>query len=158
MTELDSLVEAARASFAQAQTPADLENAKALYLGKSGRITEMMKGMAALSVEEKKTFGAAVNMAKQGIESALTTRRQELADAELAVQLKAEAFDVSLPEDSYEKYELPPYIVVNIIAPGRAKIGWATPTGKFQEPVEPARRDAKKPACWAAESMRICVY
>ena len=34
MTELDSLVEAASASFAQAQTPADLENAKALYLGK----------------------------------------------------------------------------------------------------------------------------
>ena len=56
MTELDSLVEAASASFAQAQTPADLENAKALYLGKSGRITEMMKGMAALSVEEKKSL------------------------------------------------------------------------------------------------------
>jgi len=97
MTELDSLVEAASASFAQAQTPADLENAKALYLGKSGRITEMMKGMAALSVEEKKSFGAAVNMAKQGIEAALTARRQALADAELSVQLKAEAFDVSLP-------------------------------------------------------------
>ena len=59
MTELDSLVEVASASFAQALTPADLENAKALYLGKSGRITEMMKGMAALSVEEKKSFGAA---------------------------------------------------------------------------------------------------
>ena len=97
MTELDSLVEAASASFAQAQTPADLENAKALYLGKSGRITEMMKGMASLSVEEKKTFGAAVNVAKQGIEAALTARRQALADAELAVQLKAEAFDVTLP-------------------------------------------------------------
>ncbi|NBY68374.1 MAG: phenylalanine--tRNA ligase subunit alpha [Betaproteobacteria bacterium] len=97
MTELDSLVEAASASFAQAQTPADLENAKALYLGKSGRITEMMKGMAALSVEEKKSFGAAVNMAKQGIEAALTARRQALADAELSVQLKAEALDVSLP-------------------------------------------------------------
>jgi len=97
MTELDSLVEAASASFAQAQTPADLENAKALYLGKSGRITEMMKGMAALSVEEKKSFGAAVNLAKQGIEAALNARRQALADAELSVQLKAEAFDVSLP-------------------------------------------------------------
>jgi phenylalanyl-tRNA synthetase alpha chain len=97
MTELDSLVEAASASFAKAQTPADLENAKALYLGKSGRITEMMKGMAALSVEEKKSFGAAVNLAKQGIEAALTARRQSLADAELSVQLKAEAFDVSLP-------------------------------------------------------------
>lgn len=71
---------------------------------------------------------------------------------------KGGSFDVSLPEDLYEKYELPPYLVVSIIAPGRAKIGWTTPTGKLQEPVEPARRDAKKPACWAAESMRVCVY
>ena len=97
MNELDSLIEQARASFAKAQTPADLENAKALYLGKSGRITELMKGMAALSVEEKKRLGAAVNVAKQAIEAALNAQRQALADAELALQLKAEALDVSLP-------------------------------------------------------------
>ena len=97
MNELDSLIEQARASFAKAQTPADLENAKALYLGKSGRITELMKGMAALSVEEKKRLGAAVNVAKKAIEAALNAQRQALADAELALQLKAEALDVSLP-------------------------------------------------------------
>ena len=97
MNELDNLVEAARAEFAQAAAPADLENAKARYLGKAGRITELMKGMAALSVDEKKTRGAAINLAKQAIEGALTVRRQALADAELEVQLKAEAMDVSLP-------------------------------------------------------------
>ncbi len=97
MNELDSLVVSARESFAQAQTPADLENAKAQYTGKTGRITELMKGMAALSVEEKKTRGAAINLAKQAIEAALTQRRQALADAELDTQLKAEALDVSLP-------------------------------------------------------------
>ena len=67
MNELDTLVESARQSFAQALTPADLENAKALYLGKAGRITELMKGMAALSVEDKKTRGAAINIAKQAV-------------------------------------------------------------------------------------------
>ena len=97
MNELDNLAEAARAEFAQAATPADLENAKARYLGKSGRITELMKGMAALSVDEKKTRGAAINLAKQASESALSQRRQALADAELDAQLKAEALDVSLP-------------------------------------------------------------
>ena len=55
MNELDSLVASAQNLFAQSQTPADLENAKAQFLGKSGRVTELMKGMAALSVEEKKT-------------------------------------------------------------------------------------------------------
>ena len=76
---------------------ADLENAKAQFLGKSGRVTELMKGMAQLSVEEKKSRGAAINVAKQAIEAALTARRQALADAELQLQLKAEALDVSLP-------------------------------------------------------------
>ncbi len=97
MNELDTLVVSARESFAQAQTPVDLENAKAQYTGKTGRITELMKGMAALSVEEKKTRGAAINLAKQAIEAALAERRQALQDAELDSQLKAEALDVTLP-------------------------------------------------------------
>lgn len=97
MNELNAIVDNAKAAFSQAVTPADLENAKALFLGKSGRITELMKGMAALTVEEKKSRGAAINVAKQAIESALTDRRQALADAELQMQLQAEALDVTLP-------------------------------------------------------------
>ncbi len=97
MTDLTAIVETAQVAFANAATPADLENAKALFLGKSGRMTELMKGMAALSVEEKKSTGAAINVAKQAIEAALTARRQALADAELHLQLQAEALDVSLP-------------------------------------------------------------
>ena len=97
MNELDALAQSARAAFAQAATPADLENAKAQYLGKSGRITELMKGLASLLVDEKKSRGAAINQAKQAIEGALTERRQALADAELVIQLQSEALDVTLP-------------------------------------------------------------
>jgi len=97
MNELDSLVASAQTLFAQSTTPADLENAKAQFLGKSGRITELMKGLGALSVEEKKSQGAVINVAKQAIEAALQARRQALADAELDIQLKAEALDVTLP-------------------------------------------------------------
>src|SRR5437763_723697 len=95
--EFDSIVASAREAFGKAQTPADLENAKAQYVGKSGRITELMKGLAALSVEEKKRRGAGINQAKQAIEQALQERRQALANAELEAQLHAEALDVSLP-------------------------------------------------------------
>jgi phenylalanyl-tRNA synthetase alpha chain len=97
MNDLTAVVEQARAAFALAPTPAELENSKALYLGKAGRITELMKGLAALPVEEKKLQGAAINQAKQGIEAALNARRQALADRELQAQLQAEALDVSLP-------------------------------------------------------------
>lgn len=97
MNELDELVVSARAGFDQAATPAELENAKARFLGKSGRLTEMMKGLAALSADAKKTRGAAINSAKHAIEAALVARRQALADLELQSQLRAEALDVTLP-------------------------------------------------------------
>ena len=97
MNELDTLVSSAREQFAQAATSAELENAKALFLGKAGRVTELMKGMAQLSVEEKKTRGAAINVAKQAIEAALNARREALAQAQLQAQLQAEALDVTLP-------------------------------------------------------------
>ncbi len=100
MNELDSIVdmvENAKLAFSHASTPADLENAKAQFLGKSGQVTALMKGMAALTVEEKKSRGAAINVAKQAIEAALNARRQALADAELQAQLRAEALDVTLP-------------------------------------------------------------
>lgn len=97
MNDLNSVIEQARAAFEQAHTPADLENSKAQYLGKSGRITELMKGLATLPVDEKKSRGAAINLAKQAIEAALNARRQALSDAELQAQLQAEALDVTLP-------------------------------------------------------------
>jgi len=97
MNELDALVASAAQAFSAAATPVDLENAKAQFLGKSGRITELMKGLGALPVDEKKARGAVINSAKQAIEASLTGRRQALADAELALQLRAESLDVTLP-------------------------------------------------------------
>ncbi len=97
MNDLTTVVDNARSAFELAVTPAELENSKALFLGKSGRITEIMKGLATLPVDEKKAHGAAINQAKQAIEGALSARRQALANRELQAQLQAEALDVTLP-------------------------------------------------------------
>ena len=97
MSDLDSLVRSAETDFGAAITPADLENAKAHFLGKAGRVTELLKSLGAMSVEQKKARGAEINAAKQRIEAALTARRHALAEAELQTQLKAEALDVTLP-------------------------------------------------------------
>jgi phenylalanyl-tRNA synthetase alpha chain len=97
MNDLEQLVHDAQAAFALASAPADLENAKARYLGKSGSLTEQLKALATLPPDEKKARGALINAAKQQVEAALTARRQALADAELDAQLKAEALDVTLP-------------------------------------------------------------
>ena len=97
MNDLDSLAQQAQADFDAAPTAAELENAKARFLGKSGRVTEMLKGLGALPPEEKKARGAEINQAKQRIEALLTAARERLAQVELQAQLKAEALDVTLP-------------------------------------------------------------
>ena len=97
MNDLDSLVQAARAQFAQAATPQELDNAKARFLGKQGLLTERIKALAQLEPAARKAAGAAINEAKQAIEAALQVRRSELAEAELQRQLAAEALDVTLP-------------------------------------------------------------
>ena len=97
MTQLDQLVVQAQADFAAATDAAALENAKAKYLGKAGQITELMKGLGKLPPEDKKAQGAVINVAKTQIETALTARRDALADAQLQTRLNAEAIDVTLP-------------------------------------------------------------
>ncbi len=97
MTDLAILITSARSDFAAAPTPAELENAKARFLGKAGRVTELLKALGALPIEEKKARGAEINQAKIQIEAALNARRDALADAELNKQLQAEALDVTLP-------------------------------------------------------------
>ncbi len=97
MNDLNALVMEAQSAFAASHTQADLENAKAQFLGKTGRVTELLKGLASLSPEDKKSKGAAINQLKQAVEAALVQRRQDLADEALSNQLKAQSLDVSLP-------------------------------------------------------------
>ena len=108
MNELDSLVKQAQDLFASCTSPVDLENAKAQFLGKAGHLTERMKGLAKLDLEEKKKQGALINAAKQSIELALIQKRQEITQAELNEQLKSETFDVSLPGNLRQKGGLHP--------------------------------------------------
>ncbi len=97
MDELTQLIESAKADFAAATQPAALEDAKARYLGKSGAVTMLMKGLGALAPEERKERGKAINAVKQAIDAALTARREALANAELEKKLTTEAVDVTLP-------------------------------------------------------------
>ena len=96
-TPLEQLVSQAQSEFLAAQDAAALENAKALYLGKTGQITERMKGLGKLPPEERKAQGAEINLAKEAIEKALNQRRDAMAQAQMEQRLNAEAIDVTLP-------------------------------------------------------------
>src|SRR5471032_2966248 len=95
--DLDQIVADARNAFAEASDVTTLENEKARFLGKSGALTELLKGLGKLDPETRKTEGARINLVKQQVEAALTGRRQALADALLNQRLAAEAIDVTLP-------------------------------------------------------------
>ncbi len=97
MSDLTHLIAEAAADFANSATMNDLEIAKAKYLGKSGLLTEALKGLGKLSAEERPAAGAAINVVKQAVEASLTARREEILNAEQAKQLAQEAIDVTLP-------------------------------------------------------------
>lgn len=97
MDNLDHLVEQACADFASVNDPAQLEQSKARYLGKSGALTQLLKGLGKLDPDARRSAGALINKAKEAIESALESRRKALRDEALRIQLEAEALDVTLP-------------------------------------------------------------
>jgi phenylalanyl-tRNA synthetase alpha chain len=97
MDSIEELIASARRAFAQAPSPASLENEKARFLGKAGSVTELLKGLGKLAPEEKRSQGARINAAKQAIESLLDARRAQLAQDDLAARLAQQSIDVSLP-------------------------------------------------------------
>jgi phenylalanyl-tRNA synthetase alpha chain len=97
MTDLDKVVSEAIAQFGGTTDAAELERIKARYLGKSGVLTEELKGVAKLEPQARREAGARVNDAKDKIERALVERREALARAKLGSRLAEEALDVTLP-------------------------------------------------------------
>ncbi|WP_323003425.1 phenylalanine--tRNA ligase subunit alpha [Denitromonas sp.] len=97
MNELDTLVAQARTDFDSAADATQLDVAKSRYLGKGGAITQQMKTLGQLDPDARRAAGARINAAKDQIETALEARREAIRDAALAVQLSAEALDVTLP-------------------------------------------------------------
>jgi phenylalanyl-tRNA synthetase alpha chain len=97
MKQLDEIVEEAKATFAATASLPALDQAKARFLGKSGLITELMKGLGGMAPEARKEAGARINKAKAQIEELLKARREAIEAEALQAQLRLEALDVTLP-------------------------------------------------------------
>lgn len=73
-----------------------LDDLRVHYLGKKGAITEQLKQLAALPMDERPRWGEAVNRVKQALHEAITTRKTELGAREQRLQLERERVDVTL--------------------------------------------------------------
>ncbi|MGS3152143.1 phenylalanine--tRNA ligase subunit alpha [Aeromonas sanarellii] len=108
MQQLEEVVGQARAEIEGVNDIAALDEIRVKYLGKKGFFTEQMKGLGALSAEERPAAGAVINQAKQQVQDALNARREALEVAVLNQKLAAETIDVSLPGRRIENGGLHP--------------------------------------------------
>ncbi|HVY08400.1 MAG TPA: phenylalanine--tRNA ligase subunit alpha [Burkholderiales bacterium] len=97
MDNLDGIIADAKSTFESIGDLALLEQAKAKFLGKSGALTELLKGLGKLSAAERPAAGALINKAKEQVESLLQARREAIQNASLDARLSEEALDVTLP-------------------------------------------------------------
>ncbi|MHB8535535.1 MAG: phenylalanine--tRNA ligase subunit alpha [Sulfuricaulis sp.] len=94
---LMQLLAQAEAAVARAASATDVENIRVEYLGKKGMLTEQLKSLGKLPVEERPRVGALVNQAKEALQEKLGARRQQLENAARDRQLANEVLDVTLP-------------------------------------------------------------
>ncbi len=102
------IIDQAQQAFAACQAAQELEQAKAQFLGKSGVLTEALKGLGKLSAEERPAAGAEINVAKQAVEAAYQQRKDALLMAAQQQQLASETIDVTLPARGQQRGGLHP--------------------------------------------------
>src|SRR3990172_5823721 len=97
MQDVDAILKEALAAFAGIDDADQLERAKARYLGKSGALTKLVKGLSKLPAAERPAFGSRVNAAKETLEASLAEQRSRIDSLKLEASLRQEALDVTLP-------------------------------------------------------------
>ena len=75
----------------------ELERWRVAYLGRSGHLTQILRGLGSLPPDERRRVGAAANQAKGLLEERLSSRQQDLREAHLSSLAQQEAIDVTLP-------------------------------------------------------------
>ncbi|MCX7708657.1 MAG: phenylalanine--tRNA ligase subunit alpha [Clostridia bacterium] len=95
--QLNGIQASAEKELATAQSIQELENLRVKYLGKKGELTSVLRGMGALSAEERPVIGQLANEVRVFIESRLDKAVKDLAGKERTLKLKQEIIDITMP-------------------------------------------------------------
>lgn len=95
--QLKELRENAVIELAKADSLDMLNDLRVKYLGKKGSLTSILRGMGALSAEERPRIGQIVNEIRAELEGVIEAKGTELKEAELTKRLASERIDVTLP-------------------------------------------------------------
>jgi len=95
--KLEQMKDEALRCIGQATGEAALQEIRVRFLGRKGELTGLMKGLGALSAEERPIVGQLVNTIKDEIESRLENALSSARDQEIQQRLQSERIDVTLP-------------------------------------------------------------
>lgn len=97
MSDLDTLKQSVLSDIAAATDEAKLEAVRVASLGKKGSISDAMKSLGKMDVEERKIMGPALNALKNEVANAIAGRKAILENEALEQRLATERIDVTLP-------------------------------------------------------------
>lgn len=75
----------------------ELDSLRVKYLGKKGELTSVLRGMGALTPEERPLIGQLANQVRELLEEGMDRAEAELLKRETARRLKSETIDVTMP-------------------------------------------------------------
>ncbi len=85
---------------AEAQTAADsraLYEVKMKFLGRTGKVTALLKGMRDVAAELRPAFGKKVNELRETLESKFAALEEKMKKKEMAAKLSGEQVDITMP-------------------------------------------------------------
>lgn len=97
LEQLSTLAEEARTELAAVASAAEIEAWRVRFLGRSGRLTLVLRGLRELPEPERREVGAAANALKRELEAALDEREADARRTTLAAQRESGRLDVTLP-------------------------------------------------------------
>ncbi|BAT59803.1 phenylalanine--tRNA ligase alpha subunit [Variibacter gotjawalensis] len=97
MSDIASLQTEILGAITAAKDEAALEQVRIAALGKSGSVSALLKTLGAMTPDERKAKGPAINALKDEVNTALLTARTALKDAALDAKLVNDTVDVTLP-------------------------------------------------------------
>jgi phenylalanyl-tRNA synthetase alpha chain len=97
MQNITTLKNQATQAIAQADNITALDAIRIEYLGKKGLLTDILKGLASLSAEEKPKMGQLINLVKREISDLIDDKMADLKEQQLAQKISSERIDVTLP-------------------------------------------------------------
>ena len=97
MNAVNELEERALSQVNTSEDLRELDDLRVRYLGKKGEVTALLKSLGGMEPEQRKSFGQAVNAARDAVNQAILARRKALEAQALEQKLLSEQVDVTLP-------------------------------------------------------------